>query len=303
LVFRFEHADWPVDDNVRRAARNEFDSAIGEVAETGFEVHATVRNVRRRLKRVRAILRLIRPVFADYREENIRLRDTGAEFSSLRDAMALVEAVDLLALKAKGDEAIALERVRAALTKRAADSEGQLDRETFLTSLRSKLRDARVRSELWELKSTGRKALVPGVVEGYRRAREAFGVAEAAPDSEALHELRKHVKYHLAHLSLLRDLAPAFADGRRKEMQKLARGLGDLQNLAVLDAVLVDDNVAFEDGDKSVARSLLERRVQKLRRKALAAGERLLGEKPDVVEARWSVYWDDWQAGRKLAAD
>jgi hypothetical protein len=300
LVFRFEHADWPVDDNVRRAARNEFDSAIAEVAETGFEVHSTVRNVRRRLKRVRAILRLIRPVFAGYAEENAQLRDTGAEFSALRDAMALVEAVDLLAATAGEDQRDALDRIRQVLARRAALQEASLDRETFLTSLRVKLREARVRSELWTLRSAGRKALVPGLVATYRRARDAFEVAHASPGSEALHEWRKHAKHHLAHLSLLRDLAPAFADGRRKAMQKLARRLGNAQNLAVLDPALAEDSLAIDSADRTLARTLVEHGSDKLRRKALAGGARLFEDKPDAVEARWSSYWDDWQGARKL---
>ena len=70
VTFQFEHPDRPLGDNVRKAAKAEFDRAIAEISETGFEVHGTVRNVRRRLKRIRALLRLIRPVFPDYAREN-----------------------------------------------------------------------------------------------------------------------------------------------------------------------------------------------------------------------------------------
>jgi len=302
VAFRFEHADWGVDDNVRRAARNEFDSAIAEVAETGFEIHSTIRDVRRRLKRVRAILRLVRPVFSDYAEENAALRDTGAEFGDLRDAMALVEAVDLIGERAREDEEGAVQRVRAALSRRAADSDSSLDREAFLTDLRAKLREARVRSELWELAETGRKAMVPGLVNAYRRARKAFAEAKANGELEALHEFRKHVKYHLAHLRLLQDLAPLFADERRRQMQKLARRLGNIQNLHVLDAALAaaPDGIAPED--KAVVRALVDRQLLSLRGKALAAGAQLFREPPRVIETRWSVYWADWQEAQKLAA-
>lgn len=302
MVFRFEHAEWGVDDNVRRAARNEFDSAIAEVAETGFEIHSTIRDVRRRLKRVRAILRLVRPVFPDYAEENAALRDTGAEFGDLRDAMALVEAVDLVGERARDDEEGAVQRVRAALSRRAADSDSSLDREAFLTDLRAKLREARVRSELWELAETGRKAMVPGLVDAYRRARRAFAEARADGSLELLHEFRKHVKYHLAHLRLLQDLAPLFADERRRQMQKLARRLGNIQNLHVLDAALAAEPDGIGSEDNAVVRGLVDRQLLSLRGKALAAGARLFREPPRVIETRWSVYWADWQEAQKLAA-
>ena len=66
MVFAFDRPDLDVGDNVRHAARGEYDQAIAEVSETDFEVHDTIRNVRRRLKRIRSLLRLIRPVFPQF---------------------------------------------------------------------------------------------------------------------------------------------------------------------------------------------------------------------------------------------
>ena len=296
MVFAFQRADLDVADNVRRTAREEFDLAIAEVGETGFEVHDTVRNVRRRLKRIRSLLRLIRPVLPDYAAENAALRDIGAEVSALRDARALVEAAERLGRASDPALAASIGRWRRHLMGRAAGLEADLDREVFLLDLRTKLREARVRSELWELTGTGRRSIVPGVTAAYRKARRGYRVAARSPeDDELFHEWRKHLKHHLGHLKLLRDLTPAFALERRRRMSRLATILGDIQNLCVLRDALPEAPEAQDQIGAALAGQLA-----KERRRALRAGKRLFREKPRVIRHRWHVYFEDWRSAQKL---
>jgi hypothetical protein len=301
VVFQFEHPERSLGDNVRKAAKAEFDRAMGEVSETGFEVHGTVRNVRRRLKRVRSLLRLIRPVFPDYSSENKALRDIGAEVSELRDVMALVEAADLLARGREGDDALALGLLRLELANRAAEREEQLDRDAFLTGLRSRLREARVRSEIWQLKDEGRATLVPGFVGTYRGARRKFKRVEASGDEKDFHAWRKQVKHHAGHLSVLRGLVPAFADGRLRRAKKLAVLLGDFQNLCVLRQALADDPTLASEADRSRIMVLCGAAAGGYSRKALKLAAPLLAEPPRLVTARWEAYWLDWQAARAMS--
>jgi hypothetical protein len=301
LAFRFEHPDLPIDDNVRRAAKAEFDRAIAEVTETGFEVHETIRNVRRRLKRIRSILRLIRPVFADFASENTHLRDIGAEVSGLRDAAALIETVDRLLPGADADAAAPLARLRATLATRAAEEEARLDRETFLTELRSMLRDARVRSELWELSGRGRRSIVPGFVATYSRARRAFHLAARRPSNDNLHAWRKRVKYHWSQLGLVRDFAPAFLEVRRARVGKLAEWLGEHHNLCVLLQSL-DGGPVVPQGETVRIAMLAEAELDRLASKSLKLGRLLFADKAKRVKHRWRGYFDDWRSAAKLQA-
>ena len=299
MSIRFEHPERSVEDNVRKAAKMEFDRAIADVSETGFEVHGTVRNVRRRLKRIRSLLRLIRPVFPAYAEENAALRVIGADVAALRDAMALVESVDFLARGREGDVAADLARLRLELTARAAAEEERLDRDAFLLGLRTSLRDARVRSELWELDDGGRQAIVPGFVSTYRRARRGLRHARAGGADEGFHEWRKAVKHHWVQLALLRRLVPDFADMRRVRAQKLARTLGDLQNLCLLEHRLCE-NAPLAAADVAPIGELARDEAARLKRRALTFGKPLFAEPPKQVRARWDSYWLDWQASQRL---
>lgn len=295
MTFRLEHPEEPLDDNVRAAAKAEFDRAMGEVSEAGFEIHETVRNVRRRLKRVRAILRLIRPVFPEYASENAQLRDIGAEVSDLRDAAALVETIDSLSLRPEVAEAGALGELRHRLAQKAADRERQLDRGVFLTQLRGRLRDARVRSELWELRDSGAAAVVPGFVATYKKARSGFRASLEAPRRPLLHDWRKLVKYHWAQLGLMRSFAPEFSEVRRQRVGRLAATLGNYHNVCVL-----REAPEVADGSLPPVSSLLERECGRLAKRALKLGRPLFAEAPSVVEQRWSGYLADLAAVRRL---
>lgn len=291
-MFEFEQPSRPIEDSVRAAAKAEFDRAIAEITETGFEVHETVRSVRRRLKRVRSIVRLIRPAFPDHAAENRQLRDMGAEVSALRDAAALVEAVDLLSKRANG-AGDALPALRERLAARAAAEETKLDRETFLLTLRGKLREARVRSELWDLRADGAAAVVPGFVTTYAKARDGFRAAAKTPTREHLHEWRKVVKFHWAQLGLLRRFAPEFAEVRRARAKRLAETLGDHHNLCVLEQ-------ALEGGETEAIGELIEVELKRLGKRAIKLGRPLFAETPDDVERRWLATFADREAVGRL---
>jgi hypothetical protein len=301
VVFQFEHPERSVGDNVRQAAKAEFDLSIAEISETGFEVHGTVRNVRRRLKRVRSLLRLIAPVFPDGRREDRVLRGISAEVRGLRDVMALVEAADGLARGGAGGDVVALGLLRLELANRAAEREEALDRDALLGGLRGRLRDARVRSEVWELEDEGRKALIPGFVDTYRRARKCLRRAKGSGAERDFHEWRKEVKHHASHLSVLRGLVPPFASGRLRRTRRLAIALGDLQNLCVLGEALRRDPTLASEPDRTAIMTLCEKALAQHRRRSLKLGESIFAETTRLVEARWEAYWLDWQAARRMA--
>lgn len=293
MSFEFEHPGWPIEDSVRAAAREEFDRAIDEISETGFEIHETVRNVRRRLKRVRSIIGLIRPVFPHHRREGRQLRKIGGEVSSLRDTAALVDASDRLLRQANAESLGPLQAVRRRFVAAAAAEDTRLDRDAFLLALRTKLRDARVRAELWELTAEGAEAVVPGFVGTYGKARKGYRAARKAPTDDHLHEWRKEVKFHWAQLGLLRRFAPEFAERRRASAKRLAETLGDHHNLCVMRAALTAEEAA-------AIGPFLETVLERLRMRALKLGRPLFAETPREVRRRWQATFADREAVARL---
>lgn len=185
-------------------AREDFDDAVHEL--------------RKSLKRSRAVLRLVRGPLGDYRyrQENTALRDTGRLWGPTRDAAVLVETaesalpgVDLDEEAAASESVLpgvdldeeaaghllAVLRAQAAASTAAAqrDRRRQLDSLTALGSFACRVRRFPVRGpgaipDAWE-------SVQPGLTRVARRAARRMGRAAADPTTERLHAWRKDVKY------------------------------------------------------------------------------------------------------------
>ena len=298
MVFEFARLDRPVDENVRELARDELQRAIAEVDDSGLELRGTVRSVRRRLKRVRAALKLVRPIFPDYPAENQRLRSIAAHVAELRDLGALLEAVDHLAVDVEGAPWQPLLGLRRQLAERVAAREADVPRESFLADLRARLEDARQRAATWHFTASRHDAVLPGFVRTYGRARAGYRDARRSGDVVVLHEWRKTVKDHWSQLGVLRGLAPPLIAVRRAAVKDLAAALGDHHNLHVLRAGLPWMNLDSPDSSSFVR--LLDSAGDRLARRSLRLGAALFSEPPAVVERRWRAYVDEWRAVSSL---
>ncbi|HEX6986240.1 MAG TPA: CHAD domain-containing protein, partial [Planctomycetaceae bacterium] len=87
-----------VADGVARAAREEAEKALAAVTGGGRPADERIHDARTRCKKLRGLLRLVRPHLGDlYREENARLRDAARPLSAVRDAAVVLKAFDELA--------------------------------------------------------------------------------------------------------------------------------------------------------------------------------------------------------------
>lgn len=152
-VYRW-HPGSAAQDELRRIARTQVDRGLSEL--DGGDRHRAVHAVRKRGKKVRALLRLVRPAApALYRRENAAVRDMMRRVSAAREAGVAVETYDgLVARFSEDGVAEELAPVRAALAQRRA---GVLDEEldTRLHAIRRDLMAARERVGGWELEGDG----------------------------------------------------------------------------------------------------------------------------------------------------
>lgn len=85
-----------VQENVRHIAETQVDKAISEIDDSDLSTSATVHQIRNRCKKVRGLIRLVRPCLATYTVENAAFRDSAASLSSVRDAEAILKTHDAL---------------------------------------------------------------------------------------------------------------------------------------------------------------------------------------------------------------
>lgn len=277
MRLRFNATD-PLTGQFRDIARDELAAAVRIAVDLALTPEKRIHDVRQRMKRMRALLRLVRPGFPDYSRENRAAAAASAGLSQMRDAAVLRQTLDtvLAANDAGGDGA---HRLMEALDERIASDDTQQEALSGFAAATAPILE---RSEHWQLRREGTDLLLQGAKATYRSGRKAMRLARRSATAVDLHEWRKQVKYqlHQADFLLPRPTGPG---GRIKSLRQLAKVLGRHHDQHVLREFFADHArwPDFARLDASIAASQDE-----LREQAFALGDKLFRRKPDAWEAR-----------------
>ena len=299
MSYQFEPCE-TVGDGLRRIAAELIDDAVARTEEREADRHEVVHEVRKDCKKLRGLLRLVRPAAPGlYATENAYFRDAAAALSVVRDAEASIETYDALLNRFDGTvDRRAMAAVRGALTRhkqQVAETAGDLD--DHLADFRAKMLAARQRTPDWELPKEDLpgddwRLLGRGLGKTYKRGRKAMDAAYAEPSVERFHEWRKRAKYLRYHLRLLRPAWPPLLKRLRSEAKTLADLLGDDHDLDVLRQMLpraLKSDTALDRAEILLA--LTAQRSVELRNAARWLGLRVYAEKPKALRKRMHGYW------------
>lgn len=302
MAYRFRLGE-TTGDAVRRIATEQIDRALGELGDEGLDRDRTIHQIRKRCKKLRGLVRLVRPALGKtYPRANACFRDAARLVSAARDAHTRVVAFDQLLSRYRGEirvESFA-ELREAVATSPAVDPQGSLV-EGRLAEFETRFRQARREVEGWRIDGDGFAPIAAGLRKTYGRGRRAMTVARSSGNTADYHDWRKRVKYHGYHLRLLRPLWPPLLVARRQEVDRLGDCLGDDHDLAVLRQTILELPKRLSDSAAAeLLLGLLDRRRSGWHRRAAAIGGRLYGEPSEAMVGRLESYWDVWQAGRNM---
>jgi CHAD domain-containing protein len=307
-------------EGLRRMALGQLDVAIEALeGHGGGSAEQRVHEARKALKRLRALLRLVRDELGEpaYARETAVVRAAGKRLAPARDADVLLNTLDDLIKRnpKKLGRRRGVQRLRARLQiERDGAAALALSESTGRSGSLDELRALRLRVSDWELADPGGiEAVEPALRDVYasgrrrmRRARRA-----GAPGGRKLHEWRKRVKdlRYVAEMlkrsepgtsKRLRDRVGATAGkrGRKRASAKrfigkvarraddLGELLGEEHDLAVLaervraEAKATRASGAPGPGTRKTLLKAIARRRARLRRRVLRDGKRLYGERP-----------------------
>jgi CHAD domain-containing protein len=297
-------ADESVEDGIKRIVSAEINQAIKKIDSPGLKRTEAIHEVRKHCKKIRGVLRLVRPQFEQtYQFENVWFRDAANGIAELRDADAIIETYDsLLDQFSDQIDRRAFAPMRRALTlrrKKIFQESGELNER--LKRLRARMDRAAGRVADWKLKLEEFDGVEGGLVATYWRARKAMAAAYDDPTAENFHEWRKQAKYHDFHMRLLRDLWKPVMRSLLKETDDLSDLLGDDHNLDVLHKTLLKSPKQYgKKRDIQVLLGLIDRRSAELRVEANTIGTRIFAEKPNAFGRRWMGYWEAWRSEAEL---
>jgi CHAD domain-containing protein len=303
MAYRFE-----TDDSVRtsfqRVGGEQLDRAIGRLTD---DVHDepvdAIHDARKAIKKERSLLRLAAPALdrGQRRSVNAALRRTAHELGRAREADALLAALDGIAKRFAGQvpeatidalrERLAADRdaERGALEQRGVPGRAADE----LQAIQPILRGLRVERGGWP-------AVSGGLRRSYRRGRRAMARAGNSSSPQLMHEWRKRAKDLWYHLRLLEPTLPGTMGGAAKDAHRLADLLGDLHDLAGLDAAVRERQTGVA-ADLDPVLGLIEHRTDQLREEAFSLGARVYAERPKAFLRRVRRYWKAAHAGASAA--
>ena len=284
---------------IRRIVSEQLEGAVeGLRTATGDDRDRAVHDARKRLKKSRAVLRLVRDEVGKktYERENQALRDAGRSLSASRDAAVLVETVDRLgehvplATRSLAPLRAALEQRRRETAARALGEGGAL------AAAAEEIEEIRARVEGWQLRRDGFAALEDGLRRTYRRGSDRFAEAREDPTDERLHEARKRVKDLWYHARVLRPVWPGPMDQLVDATDELGDRLGEDHDLAVLaDTVRALVREGADGGAGETALALVENRRAQLRSEIWPLGRRVYADKAKPFVRRMRVLYRTWR--------
>jgi CHAD domain-containing protein len=284
----------PMSESVRRVALAELEYAESALR-SASDRHGGIHSARKCLKRLRALLALIRPGLPDPVFDNLtdRLRAIALRLAPARDAHALIDAIDKLGTDASDAATTPTQSLRAWLMKRRDAAERNLESTAVSDALRalSGLKPAVAGLAIYP---DDFQVIAEGLRLRYKAARRAFAEAFATGHDEDFHEWRKGVQHHWRHMQLLAPSWPAVLNARVEDARALSQLLGDDHDIALLSRLISTPTMVF--GTPNDTQSFLRRcrkRQKALRRDAEIRGERLFAERPrsfvEHIEEHWRL--------------
>lgn len=281
------YAFLPTDDSVAeaaaRVAREEAEGALRAARGDG-PLGPRVHEMRKAVKKLRGLLRLLRPVMPGARAEDAALRDAGRVLASLRDAAVVLATAERASQgMPEGRRGVLLSPFRRAAEAAAGASGADLG--AFAGAMEGLVG----RIPGWRVERDGWKALAPGLRATWGAARAALREARADPAPEALHEWRKRVKDHWYQARLLAPMWPEMMAAQVAAADDLGERLGRANDLAVLRERL--DGAGLDGALRDEAALAVAALYGEEVAAAFPLGERLLAERPRALARRWGAWW------------
>lgn len=260
-----------------------------------LDIHEAIHDIRKRLKKIRALARIVRDELGDekYNEINIFFRDLGREISDFRDLTAHLETIALLNERyGKHIYVNFFSTIHKQIEKERDTMEKELRESNFFSEhLVDKLKQAQKELLTWPVHNNDIQIILPSIKRVYKRGKKALEKSYKNPTKENFHEWRKRVKYLWYQTLLLQDTWPQFFETLELELHELADFLGNDHDLMVFQLKVNSVDIDIKDPQQlELMNAIINQYSKTLRDNAKTKGELIYAESPADFTKRIGSY-------------
>lgn len=284
----------PLEEGIKKLISDQISRARDQI-ENQTDIHLTIHESRRTLKRIRAVLRLVRDEigYSNYYRENILMRDLGRRLSGARDNQVLLKTFSSLEevypASFSGSE---ISRI-----KQSVEEQTDLEINHFMYDLggfeqfKDDLVDALGRVDQYCTIRNDFLAIENGFRRNYKQGRNLLKQI-VREDHEIFHEFRKRSKYFLHHIQILRPLFPRLMKAYAKSIQEYSELLGEIRDYYRLEMFLEEPGAQPIPADSKKKMTCKIRQVRnELLEKIFLDSSHIYAEKPGALVDRMRRYY------------
>jgi CHAD domain-containing protein len=264
---------------------------------------AAVHETRKALKRLRAMLRLVRDSISldCYHTDNAMLKLIAAELGSVRDTWVMADVLDRLLPHDPDTSRTVLTLISRLQERYITESKALLENKAQLESIVEQLQQVRDHSFHWSIASGEHDKPIPhefasielGMQRVYKRGRRGMRIVADSPTDTLLHVWRKRAKYLRHQVEALNVLDPGNLQRIESDLERLTDLLGDDHDLAVLVTRFGNDPALIDDLDVEAVLESIGRKRHDLQAEAIDIGRKFFEDPSTDFIAYIGEIWGD----------
>jgi len=272
------------------------DDAISEINERRLNADLIVFNLRKRVKNLRAFLKLLRKDFGEefVKKNNFTLRDLNRRSTAIRNFSALIKACEILKSEHIDSECSeALDLLQNRIQSDFDEIKKNTDYSALFNNYQLQLEKYKDRLARNEINSNRFSKIKYGLNKIYSEGHNNLSLSISNPDNEILHDFRKSTKDLFYALRSLTPLWEPVLSGYTKEIKLLSDILGELHDLFELKLYiqsLIDNPFNFT----SVI-LFIESQSEALLNQCIALGKKIYAESDNQFIERIKKYYTGYR--------
>jgi len=284
-----------INKNIHRILLDQFHSIIMQSEKSQEEVHKSIHESRKSMKRIRAVLRMIMDEigYSSYYRENAFYRDLSRKLSEIRNFEVLSGSIRNL----KEDLSNTMppdvfELLEEALEKqRNMVTGGQAGLSQLLKEMARMIEIARDRIYDFPIRHDDFRAFEGGLIRMYRQGKRYLRDAKKNPSPTQVHDLRKRLKYFWYQVEILQPIFPGPMKAYASTLELIAENLGVYHDLQVLQEFINETDIISDLKINETLHEACLARQSMILYNTWPLADIAYSEKPAAMVNRLASYW------------